>query len=138
MIPAVEKINNFYKKFNNELKLKVEDLIETSVNTSTITEMGLKDDIDYLTALATLTKSMNCSFKVLTVPQLSYANAYQCMIHILPNDISYTELPVLTGWGAADQLIDAKQTAAGNAIKLLSLMRVNKKERASEENTVSV
>ena len=123
MIPAKQKIDNFFIKFNEELKERVNDLIETNVDTKTVTEMGLQYETDYLTALALLTKSMDCTFKVLTVPQLSYSNTYQCMIHIIPNDISYSELPVLTSWGAADQLEDAKQTAAGNAIKLLSLLR---------------
>ena len=127
MIPAKQKIDNFFYKFNKELKEKVEELIETTVDTKSVTEMGLQYETDYLTALAQLTKSIDCAFKVLTVPQLSYSNAYQCMIHVIPNDIAYSELPVLTAWGAADQLEDAKQSAAGNAIRLLGLLRKSTK-----------
>ena len=128
VIPAKQKIDNFLIKFNEELKERIADSIETNVDTKTVTDMGLQYETDYLTVLAQLTKSIDSTFKVLTVPQLSYRNHYQCMIHVIPNDISYSELPVLTAWGAADQLEDAKQTAAGNAIKLLSLLSNKTKE----------
>ncbi|CAG2158792.1 unnamed protein product [Oppiella nova] len=123
VIPAKQKIDNFYEHLKPELSDKLDELINGCVNTESVTEMGLTYDTDYLTVLLELTKLLDCTFKVLTVPQLSYSNLYQCMVHIIPNDISYSDLPVLTSWGSAEQLEDAKQTAAGNAIKLFSHMR---------------
>ncbi|CAG2105903.1 unnamed protein product [Medioppia subpectinata] len=122
VIPAKEKIDNFYTNFTEETKDKIEDLINSCVDVETVTEMGLRYDSDYLTKLSELTKLLDCTFKVLTVPQLSFSSTYQCMIHIIPNEISYSDLPVLTSWGSAEQLEDAKQTAAGNGIKLFSFL----------------
>ena len=128
----MDKISNFYCDLNKSLNEKVEQIIEDSIK-SNDKDMGLLYDTDYLSILAELTKAIDCTFKVLTVSQVSYSNCYQCMIHILPNDISYTELPVLTSWGSAEQLEDAKQTAAGNAIKLFSLLRNKRYEKTEVE-----
>ncbi|XP_054168871.1 RISC-loading complex subunit tarbp2-like [Oppia nitens] len=126
VIPAKVKLDNFLKldQFTEDVHENINKLIADCLDDdNNITTMGLQYDTDYLTKLLELTKQLDCQFKVLTVPQLSYSNTYQCMIHVIPNDITYTDLPVLTSWGTSEQLEDAKQTAAGNAIKLFSLLK---------------
>jgi len=132
VIPAKEKIENFYRNIDNETNKKIDKLISDAFNLNVENQMGFKYEVDYLAVLGQLTKLTDSSFKVLPVPQMSYSGCYQCLVHIIPNEISYSDLPVLTSWGASEKLEDAKQTAAGTAIKLFSLFKI--KTKVSSDN----
>jgi hypothetical protein len=123
VIPAKDKIDNFYRNIDNETNKKIDQLINDSLDPKAENGMGLYYDKDYLSILKELTQLIDSSYKVLTVPQLSFSGCYQCLVHLIPNDISYSDLPVLTSMGTSEQLEYAKQTAAGNAIKTFSLLK---------------
>lgn len=129
----MDKINDFYVNLSEKAYQKIEQTADSAIQ-SNESDMGLLYDTDYLSILAELTREMDCTFKVVTVEQMSYSNHYQCMIHVLPQDISYSELPVLTSWGSGEQLEDAKQNAAGNAIKLMSLLKQKRSEKFEIES----
>lgn len=137
VIPAKVKIENFYNGLEEQTVGKLCELI-SDCELPNEQNFGYNYDEDFITVLKDFAILIDCDVKYLTVPQLSCDSYYQCFVHLIPKETIYSELPVLTAWGSAlDSTDDAKQAAAGSAIKLFMSILPKHSQSAQTIETVS-
>lgn len=118
IVPAKDKIEKFYGDIKEDVK------IEIDVNLQSVFDKGSSGAkiVNYMGVVEKTAKLVLCSPKYLIIPELSKNQLYQCLLHLLPEDVWYSDLPVLTSFGMAESIEEAKEEAARKALIIFSLL----------------
>ncbi|XP_015787866.1 interferon-inducible double-stranded RNA-dependent protein kinase activator A homolog A isoform X2 [Tetranychus urticae] len=113
-ISEVDKIPKFFKKVNESMHRKLDDVIAIIDDEA--------ETNDYIASLDEACAKMGLNTKFLDINK-DKDGSYHVTVFLKKIGDSAKDVPVLTGWGTNKDLSLAKQKAAANALKLLDKVR---------------